>query len=118
MEKLNSTHQIVRTRLGKPFQHFRAAGGQQDRLNAQPPQPEQKQLPQGGGGAFGVDKDPVAVQQRLGRLLKALGVQPLQGLFQIELLAQHPAFHRKALLDFQQLGGRPGRLFLLGHQPL
>ena len=104
MEKLNSTHQIVRTRLGKPFQHFRAAGGQQDRLNAQPPQPEQKQLPQGGGGAFGVDEDPV--------------VQPLQCLFQIELLAQHPAFHRKALLDFQQLGGRPGRLFLLGHQPL
>ena len=108
MEKLNSTHQIVRTRLGKPFQHFRAAGGQQD----------QKQLSQGGGGAFGVDKHPVAVQQRLDRLLKALGVQPLQGLFQIELLAQHPAFHRKALLDFQQLGGRPGRLFLLGHQPL
>ena len=65
-----------------------------------------------------MDEDPVAVQQRLGRLLKDLGVQPLQCLFQIELLAQHPAFHRKALLDFQQLGGRAHWLLLLGHQPL
>ena len=65
-----------------------------------------------------MDEHPVAVQQRLSCLFKGLGVQALQGLFQAELLAQHPVFHRKALLGLQQLGGRAHRLLLLGHQPL